>query len=247
MFGFMVFIGCASSRPPLKESALAQRYAVLRQKVLLRQDSTKTASFRLRWRVREVDPHSDLILRIDYRRPASYHVVGKGPMDVPVFTGWVIDSNYVLVLHRERETLRGHLRDLEPEDFTLDIRPFGGFLRLFAGGVSALLPERLSANDLARAKHDPEHFTISDEQGRVMELDLWRSRLKSVTWRDETPGNRWVFRVDYDDFSQAYPFWRLESADWENLSGPGIYEWEVLAEKYNPTVPERLFIPPDAR
>ncbi len=240
-------VGCVSSRPPLNAQDVAQRYRALRDRIVLRQDSTHTASFRLRWRVREVEPHSDIILRIDYRAPILYHIVGKGPMDVPVFTGWVADSNYALILHREHETIYGHLRDLDPEDFTLDIRPFGGFLRLFAGRISGLLPTALTKEQLLRARQDPGEFVVRDDVGRSIELDLTRQRLESIVWRNDTPGNRWVFAVEYGSHSDSYPYWRLKEARWENLDGPGRYDWDILAEKYNPELPERLFLPPEFR
>jgi hypothetical protein len=166
-------------------------------------------------------------------------------MDVPVFTAWVIDSQYVLLAHREQQRERGHLRDLRPEDFTMDIRPLGGFLGLFSGGTGLQLPVRFAPAAAEFDYQDVEHCSWTDEQGRTVEMDLARSRLTGIRWSRQSDREHWDLIVRFDDFSDHYPFWELASAAWENLDGPGKYLWDVLACRHNPNLPARLFIPPE--
>ncbi|MFC1476076.1 hypothetical protein ACFLQW_03640 [Candidatus Zixiibacteriota bacterium] len=240
----LVIAGCAGSRPDLATADVQSLYQKMRQRMAVREDSTHTASYRVRWRVREIEPHSEVILRIDYRAPGSYHVVGKGPMDVPIFTAWVTDSQYVLLAHRENQLERGHLRDLNPEDFTMDIRPLGGFLELFAGGSSIRLPESFNSAAPAFDGTDLKKITWADDLGRIVEFDLSKSRLKRIEWNKDNNGEQWELAVRFGRFSASYPYWELESAHWENHNGPGKYFWDVLARRYNPNLPDRLFIPP---
>lgn len=231
-------------RPDAQKTDRHALYQRMQQRIALREDSTHTASYRVRWRVREIEPHSELILRVDYRAPGRYHVVGKGPMDVPVFTAWVVDSQYVLLAHRENQVERGHLRDLNPEDFTMDVRPLGGFLELFAGGSGIRLPDSYDPEDPGLRSTDPGDFVWADNHGRAIEMDLDKTRLKRIKWTKNGNGERWELAVRFGQFSDKYPYWRLESARWENRNGPGKYFWEILERRYNPSLPERLFIPP---
>ncbi len=240
----LVIGGCAGSRPHLETADVQSLYQQMRQRMAVREDSTHTASYRVRWRVREIEPHSEIILRVDYKAPGSYHVVGKGPMDVPVFTAWVADSQYVLLAHRENQIDRGHLRELNPEDFTMDIRPLGCFLELFAGGSSVRLPDSYDPADPGFDGTDPKDFRWADEQGRTIELDLYKSRLKRIEWIKNNNREHWELSVRFGSYSASYPYWELQSARWENRNGPGKYFWDVLARKYNPDLPERLFVPP---
>jgi hypothetical protein len=237
--------GCAGARPASVSSDLPRLFTDMSRRITERGDSTHTASYRVRWRVREVEPHSDMILRIDYKAPGSYHIVGKGPMDVPVFTAWVADSQYVLLAHRENEIVRGHLRTLNPAEFTLDIRPIGGFLELFAGNSGIQLPDSADFNPAGGLDADLRKYLWVDDLGRHIEMDLDRSRLKEIIWERQEADNDWVLTVRYGRFNSMYPFWDLLSAHWDNRRGPGQYDWEVLAQKYNPDLPERLFLPPD--
>jgi hypothetical protein len=216
----LVIGGCAGSRPDMETADVQSLYQRMRQRMAVREDSTHTASYRVRWRIREIEPHSEIILRVDYKAPGSYHVVGKGPMDVPVFTAWVADSHYV------------------------DIRPLGCFLELFAGGSSVRLPDSYDPADPGFDGTDPKDFRWPDEQGRTIELDLHKSRLKRIEWIKNNDSEHWELSVRFGRYSASYPYWELQSARWENRNGPGKYFWDVLARKYNPDLPERLFVPP---
>jgi len=235
--------GCAGSQPKL-EADIVQSLQRMQQRIAQRGDSTHTASYRVRWQVREIEPHSDMILRIDYRAPGDFHVVGKGPMDAPVFTAWVADSQYVLLAHSENEITRGHLRTLNPEDFTIDVRPLGGFLELFAGdnGVRLFSAEDPLSPGVARGNR--RDFVWIDDLHRRIELDLDRLRLKGIVWEKRDSDESWELNVRFGRFTRDYPYWELLSAGWENHQGSGKYDWEVLARKYNPDLPEQLFIPP---
>ncbi len=237
--------GCAASRAGLTLIPGQQAdYRRLRERLAQRADSTRSASYRVRWQVREIQPHSDLILRIDYRAPDRFHIVGKGPMDIPVFTAWAADSQFVLLAHREDRYFRGHLDDLALEDFMVDARSFSGFLELFSGGCGVVLPDTLDPFYSSWDKITTRELVFRDRQGRSFTLDWRNARPKKIEWEYRDSLSAWDLNITFGKYSDTYPFWQLKSASWENRNGPGMYRWEILQQKYNPDLPDRLFDPP---
>jgi len=238
--------GCAATRSgDIDGSELKSQYAKTIGRISLRRQSTETASYRLRWRVREIAPHAEMILRVDYKAPNRFHLTAKGPLDVPLFTAWVVDSNFTLVHHREAVTESGHLRDLRLEEMPIDARPFAVFWELFAGGPGLALPDSFVAGDPHFPKTDRKNFIVTDLNGRSLVLDIGKSRVKRLEWDEGDGDGGWEMEVRMGRHKDEYPFWELRSARWVNRDGPGAYQWEVLAQRYNHELPERLFIPPE--
>jgi len=236
---------CAAFRPGAQPKASLQtQYQRLRARLARRADSTHSASYRVRWRARGIEPHAEMILRIDYQAPSRFHIVGKGPMDIPVFTAWVADSAYVLLEHRKGRTTGGYLREFESDEFAVGIRQFGAFLRLFTGGCGISLPDSFDVYNPGFLNTGRKDFVWADGEGRTVHMDLRKGCLKRIEWVGTDPGARWDLQIKTGRFSDDYPFWELRSARWENKDGPGEYRWEILAQKYNPSLPQRLFIPP---
>jgi len=233
---------CAGSRAA--PDVLANRYLEFREKVDQRVDSIHTASYRIRWRIREIQPHSDLILRVDYRAPDQYHVVGKGPMDVPVFTAWLSGNRYVLILHRERNTRRGSIDDLDLEEFLLDTRSFTELLGLLVGGCGVSLPERYDQADPRWEIEGTWTRSWTDDSGRRLQINLKHSRANRFEWEYRDPAATGDFEIRFGRFSRNFPFWEIRSGWWKNKSGPGRYEWDILQQVLNPALADRLFDPP---
>jgi len=241
----IVLSGCAATKSgDLGKPDLKSQYAKTLERVSLRRQSTETASYRLRWKVQEIEPHAEMILRVDYKAPDRFHLTAKGPLDVPIFTAWILDSIYTLVHHREGITESGHLRDLRLEEMPIDARPFAVFWELFAGGPGMALPESYIDGDPHFSKLDRKDFIVSDLNGRSLVLDVGKSRVKRLEWDENDSDGGWEMEVQMGRYKDEYPFWELRSARWVNLDGPGKYQWEVLAQRYNHELPERLFIPP---
>lgn len=237
--------GCAATRPGADWGvSLQSQYQRLIDRVALRSDSTRTASYRIRWRARQIEPHAEMILRIDYKAPDQFHIAGKGPMDIPAFTAWVTGSDYVLLEHRGGDIRTGRLGDISFDEFLVDARPFGAFLGLFAGGCGVSLPDSFDTYDPGFLKTERKDFVWTDGESHTIFLDLQKGRLKRIEWMNKDPRVRWNLWVRLGRFSDRYPFWELRSARWENKGGPGEYRWEVLAQKYNPDLPDQLFTPP---
>ena len=185
-----------------------------------------------------------MILRIDYRAPNRFHIAGKGPLDVPVFTAWVVDSQFVLVDHQEGRTRSGRLDEFWAEEVSEDMPSFGTLLALLSGGCGVRLPDSIHVDDLASRDMNPADFAIVDDAGRTLVLDVRKSRLKRILWQDAEKGERVDGEVRFGGFSDGYPFWKLHSGRWVNPHGTGEYRWEVLAQKFNHELPEHLFTPP---
>ena len=244
----MLLGGCAAIRPGRGVTPdLQTEYQRIKDRIMQRRDSTRTASYRIRWRARKIEPHAEIILRVDYQAPNRYHMAGKGPMDIPVFTAWVVDSQYVLLEHRGGQTQTGHLGDLRLEESPINVRPFAAFWKLFAGGCGVSLPDSFVAHDSAFRRTDRKNFVLGDDEGRTLIMGLQKCRLKRIEWRTNGPEADWDLQVRFGRFADRYPFWELRSARWINREGPGEYEWEVLAQRYNHDLPDRLFIPPGSK
>jgi hypothetical protein len=238
--------GCGAARSGAGAApGLKAQYSITRERISLRRASTHTASYRIRWRVREIEPHAEMILRVDYKAPNRFHLAAKGPLDVPLFTAWVVDSIFVLIHHREGITESGHLRDLRLDEMPIDARPFGAFWELFAGGPGIALPDSFIAGDPRFLKTERKDFIVADLDGRSLVVDVGKSRVKELRWKNEDHENDWELEVQMGRFEDEYPFWELRSARWVNLEGPGEYRWEILAQRYNHELPDRLFVPPE--
>ena len=127
----------------------------------------------------------------------------------------------------------------------LDAHSFSGFLELFSGGCGVVLPDTLDQFHSSWKKITSSELIFHDWQGRSFTLDSRNARPKKIEWEYRDSLRSWDLDIAFGRYSEKYPFWRLKSARWENRDGAGIYRWEILQQKYNPDLPDRLFDPPD--
>ena len=226
-------------------STLADRYAALKERLAFRADSTKTASYRVRWRAQGVEPHAELILHIDYGAPARFHIVGKGPLDVPVFTMWVVDSQFVLLDHEQGRTRRGKLGEFWTDDVSANMPSLDMFLGLLSGGCGIRLPDSINADGQFVHGTSLSEITLYDGSGQLLVADLQRGCVKRLAWSDD--GGRIEGEVRFGEFTEEYPFWQPRAGYWNEPGSQGVYRWEVLARKFNHELPERVFTPPAER
>lgn len=238
---FLVLSGCAYHPLPEDED-FAQTILTRLQE---RRDQITSATYRVRWQARGVEPHGDFFLDIAYKSPARYRVSATGPFGIPAFTGVMIDEDFWFVDHTTGRYVADRLENLEKYEIPLSSF-FADYWRdIIAGGwggtgrVRTLLPTDKKGRYAGRS--EKADWTI-----------VWKSPTgpRKVRLEEKTADGALVTEIWYKRFQSHLPFWEMDHLQFTGLRRGGMHRWNVLTQSFNLDIPDRFFdplLPPESK
>lgn len=233
----ILLAGC--TRPPWPTTADDATRVVARLND--RKEAITSATYRVRWRARGTEPHGEFVLDIAYKAPARFRVSASGPLGIPAFTAVVIGEEFWFVDHPNQRLTTDSVQNFG--DYELPLAEFftGLWRDLFSGGWGG--------ESCARRLHPSPRRGWYEGGGEDCRIAVrWNEKNgtpSACEVRNRSDGSETTARIDYRRTGPVPPGWELTRLRLEGFPGGGAHTWILLSQKYNPDIPDRLFLPLD--